>query len=86
LPAPRRGLEVAVSVTVEPIALPPVAAAAYLGISKRSLYRLIADGLVTARKDGPRTLVDVASLRSYYASLPTMVGGAIPLSCSPVRR
>jgi hypothetical protein len=31
---------------------------------------LIAVGKITARKDGPRTLVDVASLKAYYARLP----------------
>jgi excisionase family DNA binding protein len=53
----------------EPLALAPAAAARYLAISKPSLSRLIADGKIAARKDGPRTLVDVASLKAY-ASLP----------------
>jgi hypothetical protein len=35
-----------------------------------SLSRLIADGKIEARKAGPRTLVDVASLKAYYAGLP----------------
>jgi excisionase family DNA binding protein len=55
---------------LEPLALAPAAAAQYLSISKRSLSRLIADGKIAARKQGPRTLVDVASLKAYYASLP----------------
>jgi hypothetical protein len=31
---------------------------------------LIAAKKIEARKDGPRTLVDVASLKAYYGSLP----------------
>jgi hypothetical protein len=55
---------------LQPLALSPANAAAFLGKSKRSISRLIADGDVIARKDGPRTLVDVESLRAYYAALP----------------
>jgi excisionase family DNA binding protein len=50
--------------------LSPRDAAAYLSISKRTLSRLIAAKKVVARKDGPRTLVDVASLKAYYETLP----------------
>jgi len=57
-------------IELEPLALSPAAAARYLSISKRSLSRLITDGKIVARKAGPRTLVDVASLKAYYASLP----------------
>ena len=39
-------------------------------IAKRSLSRLIADGKIVARKEGSRTLVDVESLKAYYAGLP----------------
>jgi excisionase family DNA binding protein len=55
---------------IEPLALSPRQAAQYLSISKRTLMRLLAAGDIVARKNGPRTLVDVASLRSYYDSLP----------------
>jgi excisionase family DNA binding protein len=54
----------------EPLALSPRDAAAFLSISKRSLSRLIRARKIEARKHGPRTLVDVASLKAYYASLP----------------
>jgi excisionase family DNA binding protein len=54
----------------QPIALSPRDAAQFLSISKRTLSRLIRAGKVEARKAGPRTLVDVASLKAYYASLP----------------
>ena len=63
------------SEAIEPLALSPAAAARYVGISKRHLYRLLATGAVTARKDGRRTLVDVASLKAYYASLPEHASG-----------
>jgi excisionase family DNA binding protein len=56
--------------TLEPLALSPRDAAAYLSISKRTLSRLIAAKKIVARKDGPRTLVDVASLKAYYETLP----------------
>lgn len=56
-------------IELEPLALSPAAAARYLSISKRSVSRLIAEGKIEARKAGPRTLVDVASLKAYYASL-----------------
>ena len=57
-------------VGLQPLALSPVAAAQFLSISKRTLSRLVAAGKIVARKDGSRTLVDVASLKAYYASLP----------------
>jgi hypothetical protein len=57
-------------IQLQPLALPPLAAAQFLSISKRSLSRLIAAGKIVARKEGSRTLVDVESLKSYYAGLP----------------
>jgi hypothetical protein len=59
-----------ISVALEPLALSPANAARFLSISKRGLSRLIAAQKIEARKDGPRTLVDVASLKAYYARLP----------------
>jgi len=56
--------------TLEPIALSPRDAAQFLSISKRALSRLIARRKIAARKDGTRTLVDVASLKSHYEALP----------------
>ena len=55
---------------LEPLALSPRDAAAFLSVSKRTLSRLIATRKVAARKDGSRTLVDVASLKTYYSALP----------------
>jgi excisionase family DNA binding protein len=60
----------AIMPAIEPLALSPRDAAAFLSISKRSLSRLIADRKIAARKDGPRTLVDVASIKAYYEALP----------------
>ncbi len=56
--------------TLEPIALSPRDAAAFIAISKRTLSRLIRSKKIAARKAGPRTLVDVASLKASYQSLP----------------
>ena len=57
-------------IQLQPLALPPQAAAQFLSISKRSLSGLIAAGKIVARKEGSRTLVDVESLKSYYAGWP----------------
>jgi len=66
---------------IEPLALSPLDAAAFLGVSKRTLTRLIAAKRITARKSDHRTLVDVASLKAYYGTLPTITRPA-PLYCS----
>jgi excisionase family DNA binding protein len=55
---------------IEPLALSPRDAAAFLSVSKRTLSRLIAARKIAARKDGVRTLVDVASIKAFYESLP----------------
>jgi hypothetical protein len=62
---------------IEPIALAPRDAARFLSISKRSLSRLIGAGKILARKEGPRTLVDVASLKAFYAALPAKNSAAL---------
>jgi hypothetical protein len=64
------GASVAQVMPLQPLALPPLAAAQFLSISKRSLSRLIAAGKIVARKEGTRTLVDVESLKGYYERLP----------------
>ena len=64
--------------TITPIAMPPADAAKFLGIGRRSLSRLIHDRKVAARKSGRRTLVDRASLETYYASLPAAVPAVQP--------
>jgi Helix-turn-helix domain len=52
---------------IEPLAFSPRDAAAFLSISKRSLSRLIRAQKIEARKHGPRTLIDVASLMRQSA-------------------
>ena len=79
------------STALEPLALSPREAAAFLSISKRSLSRLIRAGKIEARKAGPRTLVDVASLKAYYESLPKKTDHAAdcvrpPRSCAAAAR
>jgi hypothetical protein len=66
------------TIHVEPLAVSPKDAAALLSISRRALSDLIADGTILAKKRGVSTLVDVASLKAYYASLPKTVPGSIP--------
>jgi hypothetical protein len=60
--------------TIEPLSLSPAASGRFLGVSKRSIYNLIATRKIIAKKDHGRTLVDVASIRAYYAALPEKDG------------
>ena len=55
---------------IEPALLSLSASAEYLGLSRDTIYRLIGAGRLTALKHGKKTLVTVASLRDYVASLP----------------
>jgi excisionase family DNA binding protein len=55
---------------LNPYAVSVADAAKYLSISKRALSILVVEGKVSARKFGKRTLVDLASVRSYFESLP----------------
>jgi len=66
---------------MEPLALSPRDAAGFLSVSKRTLKRLVADKKIEARKSGPRTLIDVASLKTYYAGLPKITEPTL-LYCS----
>jgi excisionase family DNA binding protein len=65
---------------ITPLALSPKAAAAILSISRRKLDLLIADGVLKARKDGSRTLVDYQSVKAYYEGLPAKISVSIPNS------
>ena len=51
-------------------------AATAISIGRSKLYELIAEGRVETRKIGKRTLVSVASLDEYLASLPAYQAGA----------
>ena len=54
----------------------PEEAARFLSVHRRTRFdRLIADRILKARKAGRRVLVDMASIRAYYESLP-VIGGA----------
>lgn len=57
---------------LEPMVLGVKEAAAFIGLSKSRLYELIADQTIEARKLGARTVVPVASLRSYVENAPRL--------------
>lgn len=46
-------------------------ASSALGIGRSKLYELIADGKLTPRKLGRRTLISLEELQAFAASLPT---------------
>ncbi len=54
----------------EPMSLSPEGAADYLSLSKPTIYRLLAAGSLKGKRAGTRTMIDGASLRAYYKSLP----------------
>ncbi len=63
----------------DPLSLSPADAAGYLGLSKPTIYRLLAAGTLKGKRCGTRTLIDGPSMRAYYAGLPDYVPGhAIP--------
>ncbi|SCW85287.1 DNA binding domain-containing protein, excisionase family [Sphingobium faniae] len=64
------------SQTIKPSHLPIPGAVAYTGSSRSALYEALKLGKIEARKCGRRTLVSVASLDEYLASLPTFQAGA----------
>jgi excisionase family DNA binding protein len=57
----------------EPLSLSPQEAAVYVGLSVPTIYRLLSAGAITARRSGPRTLIDGKALRTWFASLPAYV-------------
>jgi excisionase family DNA binding protein len=63
---------------VQPLALSPDDAATLLSVNKRTIYRLIAEKKLIARKSGSRTLVDYQTVKAHYDSLPLISGAAIP--------
>jgi hypothetical protein len=64
------------SSALEPVSLSPETAAQSSGVSVRSIYRLLAAEAFKARRCGSRTLIDGASFRAYFLSLPDYVPGA----------
>jgi hypothetical protein len=55
---------------IEPLAVPLPHAPAITGLSRSAIYRAAAEGKITLLKCGRSTLVDMASVRAFLASLP----------------
>lgn len=56
--------------SLEPLAVGILEGGRILGIKRSSIYREIAAGRIQAVKAGKRTLLPMASLRAWLASLP----------------
>jgi excisionase family DNA binding protein len=56
------------------VAMSPADAAHFLGLSKRSVERLVSSGVIRARRSGSRTLIESENCRAYLASLPAVAG------------
>ena len=56
----------------QPLLVSVPAAAAMIGCSRSTFYKLLADGRVRAVKLGNRTLIRVQSLQEFAAALPDM--------------
>lgn len=74
--ADSKGLSPMTSQQIKPSHLPIPGAVAYSGSSRTALYEAMKLGKIEARKCGRRTLISVASLDEYLASLPTYLAGA----------
>ena len=59
-----------------PITLTIPEAVEATGISRSSLYEALRRGDLAAKKAGRRTLIPMADLQAYLASLPTYPAGA----------
>lgn len=55
---------------MEPMFFSFAAATSATGLPKSTLYILLADGKITGRKVGRRTLIDAASLRAFIEAQP----------------
>lgn len=55
-------------------------ACAIVGIGRTKLYALLAEGRITARKAGTRTLIEAVSLNAWAASLPVATFSSPPAS------
>jgi excisionase family DNA binding protein len=79
-PVPRGSYRMTTVKAIRPLdpnalSVSPEQAARFLSVHRRTVDRLIADRTLKARKAGRRVLVDMASIRAYYESLP-VIGGA----------
>jgi excisionase family DNA binding protein len=61
--------------SLEAASLSPEKAAELSGVSKATIYRLLKAKAFTARRMGARTLIDAASWRTYFLSLPDYIPG-----------
>jgi excisionase family DNA binding protein len=76
-PTPSTGTRLSAAPTsLEPISLSPERAAELSGVSVRTTYRLLQAKAFKARRMGSRTLIDGASWRAYFTTLPDYVAGA----------
>jgi len=66
------------STALTSFAVSPEEAAKLLHVHKRTIYRLINEKKLIARRLGSRTLVDHQTLRTFYESLPSLSGAPIP--------
>ncbi len=55
---------------IEPLALPIMVAVVVSGLSRSAIYREAGNGRIKLMKLGRTTLVDMASLKAFLASLP----------------
>jgi excisionase family DNA binding protein len=63
------------NIPADPIAFTIRNAAAVAGVGRTTIYRLIADGVLDARKCRGRTLILASELRRYLENLPPSVHG-----------
>lgn len=61
----------AAPVVIEPLGIDVNRAANMLGVGRTRIYELVNSGQLLCKYEGTKRLIDVASLRAYYQSLPT---------------
>lgn len=64
------------TISADILAAPMLRAVALSGLSRSGIYRAAAEGRIRLVKAGRTTLVDMASVRSFIASLPAAQIGA----------
>jgi excisionase family DNA binding protein len=68
------------------IAVRPKDAAEMCGLSESRLYELLLNGELSALKSGSATLITVASIEAYLASLPPYVPRATRVAVASIER
>lgn len=66
----------------DPLTVSPDEAARLLSLHKRTIYRLVAERKLVARKAGARTLIEYAGLKAYLLTLPELSGAPMPNSAT----